>query len=443
MAIAKYCSLPILARYSNRSSYIRIDVTMSTSISVSNITKAFRIGKKRERADSLIGLFQDSITAPFRNWNRLRDPNEAALKNDTELHWALQNISFDVAEGEVLGVIGRNGAGKSTLLKILCRITEPTSGEVRIRGRVASLLEVGTGFHPELTGRENVYLNGTILGMHKKEIDKKFEEIVDFSGVEKFLNTPVKRYSSGMKVRLAFSVAAHLDPEILIVDEVLAVGDFEFQNKCLGKMREVTKSGERTVVFVSHNLSAVQTLCTRALLLENGQLKHVGTVDNAVDLYSQTRTIRQQHWEREPLVCGNGSLSIERIEVKVTGCQPDHRLEVSVSIRSTGCHSPAFLAVDIHNTFGEWLMQAIPDIKPFVTNQPSTKNFSISVDLPPLIPGIYPVSVWAGNSFSQTLDWAQEAVQFEIVDSPTKDRTVPHSKDRGYFVPKSYVRLLE
>src|SRR6202034_1524159 len=203
-------------------------------------------------------------------FKRLLQPTKLP-KSASEDFWALRDLSFSVKESETVAIIGRNGAGKSTLLKILSRITEPTEGRVRLRGRVASLLEVGTGFHPELTGRENIFLNGSILGMSKAEIKRKFDEIVAFSEVEKFLDTPVKRYSSGMYVRLAFAVAAHLEPEILIVDEVLAVGDAEFQRKCLGKMRDVSRAG-RTVLFVSHNLAAVRTLCSRALLLQNGRI---------------------------------------------------------------------------------------------------------------------------------------------------------------------------
>lgn len=201
-----------------------------------------------------------------------------------ENFWALQDVSFEVKKGEVLGIIGKNGAGKSTLLKILSQITKPTEGRIEINGRVASLLEVGTGFHPELTGRENVYLNGTILGMSRKEVKKKFDEIVEFSGVQKFINTPVKHYSSGMYVRLAFAVAAHLEPEILIIDEVLAVGDSEFQNKCLGKMKDVAGYG-RTVLFVSHNLAAVESLCDKAILLDQGQLLNLGNTKKVIKAY--------------------------------------------------------------------------------------------------------------------------------------------------------------
>jgi lipopolysaccharide transport system ATP-binding protein len=260
---------------------------MSSLIQVSHLSKAYRIGKRAERSDSLMGLLRDTVAAPLRNWRTMRHPATADSESSDELHWALRDVSFEVQEGEVLGVIGRNGAGKSTLLKILSRITEPTRGEVRLRGRVASLLEVGTGFHPELTGRENVYLNGTILGMHKAEIDRKFDEIVDFSGVEKFLDTPVKRYSSGMKVRLAFAVAAHLEPEILIVDEVLAVGDGDFQKKCLGQMRTMHRSG-RTVILVSHQMSMVSSLCTRGIVMHNGAIRYDGDVTEAVLKYQRS-----------------------------------------------------------------------------------------------------------------------------------------------------------
>ena len=225
-------------------------------------------------------------------WAKLRGKPNPLLRigemdhgnRDGETIWALKDISFTVKQGEVLGIIGRNGAGKSTLLKILSRVTAPTQGRIRVKGRVASLLEVGTGFHPELTGRENIYLNGAILGMNRKEIDRKFDEIVDFAEVEKFIDTPVKRYSSGMYVRLAFSVAAHLEPEILLVDEVLAVGDAQFQKKCLGKMGEVARKG-RTVLFVSHNMASVVQLCSTSILLNNGLLDCVGDVDACITKY--------------------------------------------------------------------------------------------------------------------------------------------------------------
>lgn len=252
-------------------------------IKVNTLSKRYRLGLKKSQSNTLFGQIGRALKTPWDNFKRLWELNDFGREDDS-VFWALQNVSFEVREGEVLGIIGKNGAGKSTLLKILSQITEPTSGRIEIHGRVASLLEVGTGFHPELSGRENIYMNGTILGMTRKEIDFKLDEIINFSGIEKFIDTPVKFYSSGMKVRLGFSVAAHLDPEILIIDEVLAVGDFEFQKKCLGKMEDVANQG-RTVLFVSHNLEAIKNLCTRALVLNKGEIKFDGSIKLAVKNY--------------------------------------------------------------------------------------------------------------------------------------------------------------
>jgi lipopolysaccharide transport system ATP-binding protein len=250
-------------------------------IRVEDLGKRYRL-RQRQTRGSYVTL-REVVAERFKGLFRNRRPGLAQQED----FWAIQNVSFEIKKGEVVGIIGRNGAGKSTLLKILSRITAPSAGRVRLRGRVASLLEVGTGFHPELTGRENIFLNGSILGMNRSEIRRKFDEIVAFSEIEKFLDTPVKRYSSGMYVRLAFAVAAHLEPEILVVDEVLAVGDAEFQRKCLGKMQDVATTG-RTVLFVSHNLQAVSLLCSHAILLRNGSLVYDGGVKEAIDLYAAT-----------------------------------------------------------------------------------------------------------------------------------------------------------
>jgi lipopolysaccharide transport system ATP-binding protein len=253
---------------------------LSTVIKVENLSKQYRLGTVGT------GTIAHDLN---RFWHRARgkedpylkigDENDRSVKGNSEYVWALKDVNFEVQQGEVLGIIGRNGAGKSTLLKILSRTTTPTTGHVKIKGRVASLLEVGTGFHPELSGRENIFLNGAILGMHKQEIKQKFDEIVDFSGVERYIDTPVKRYSSGMYVRLAFGVAAHLEPEILIVDEVLAVGDAEFQKKAMGKMKDVSTKEGRTVLFVSHNTRAIRAMCTGAVLLNNGKVSMSGDVE--------------------------------------------------------------------------------------------------------------------------------------------------------------------
>ena len=252
------------------------------AIRVENLSKRYKIGVAKNHHDTLRDHLMEGLRSFFRSNGR--QPASSPDANVSDTIWALKDISFEVKQGEVIGIIGRNGAGKSTLLKILSRITEPTTGFADIRGRMISLLEVGTGFHGELTGRENIYLNGAILGMSKAEINRKFDEIVAFSEVEKFIHTPVKHYSSGMYVRLAFAVAAHLEPEILIVDEVLAVGDASFQKKCLGKMGDVARQG-RTVLFVSHNIAAIKSLCSRAILLEAGHVSCDGSVDGVVDSY--------------------------------------------------------------------------------------------------------------------------------------------------------------
>jgi lipopolysaccharide transport system ATP-binding protein len=275
--------------------------------------KRYRIGARLSRHDSLRDLVGHALASPARNLRRLRRLTDFADGDGADVTWALRDVSFTLGHGEVLGIVGRNGAGKSTLLKLLSRITEPTTGRAVLRGRVGSLLEVGTGFHPDLTGRENVYLNGAILGMDRRHIEERFEAIVEFAGVSRYIDTPVKRYSSGMYLRLAFAVAAHLEPEILVVDEVLAVGDAQFQNKCLGKMRSASEEG-RTVLFVSHNLAAVRTLCTRALLLREGAVVADDAVHRVVSAYMADVSEARWLWrpaEEEP--CGNESTVVTMI----------------------------------------------------------------------------------------------------------------------------------
>lgn len=293
---------------------------MSTVIRAENLSKQYIIGhQQKERYLTL----RDSIARTFRDIaNRLMHPLRASSGqplvglSDTEELWALKDISFEIEQGERVGIIGRNGAGKTTLLKILCCITEPTQGRVSIKGRVASLLEVGTGFHPELTGRENIYLNGAVLGMSKSEIKKKFDEIVAFAEIEKFLDTPIKRYSAGMYVRLAFAVAAHLEPEILMVDEVLAVGDAAFQKKCLGKLGDVAKEG-RTVFLVSHNMGAINTLCDRAIWIDKGAISHDGPAAQVVGAYLNQGNLNAKHvqWAKNERP-GNQSFQLTSITLK-------------------------------------------------------------------------------------------------------------------------------
>lgn len=294
------------------------------ALKAENISKQYRLGQVGT------GTLSHDLN---RMWYKMRgkeDPylkigetNNRAEKGESEYVWSLQNINFEIEQGDAVGIIGRNGAGKSTLLKLLSKVTKPTTGRIYTRGRIASLLEVGTGFHPEMTGRENVFLNGAILGMTRKEISRKFDEIVDFSGVERYIDTPVKRYSSGMYVRLAFGVAAHLESEILIVDEVLAVGDAEFQKKCLGKMGAVTKGEGRTVLFVSHNMAAVKTLCNNGILLEKGMIKYSGNIDKCVSYYLGNS--KENEYIRS-FDIGTENVRIKRIEVRNSGADDSKNL---------------------------------------------------------------------------------------------------------------------
>jgi lipopolysaccharide transport system ATP-binding protein len=425
-----------------------------TVISVEKLGKRYTLRHKqtRERYATLRDVIAQQAATSFRAIGKrmlARNGGNGSQPNGSDHHssdgsvedfWALTNVSFDVKQGEVIGIIGRNGAGKSTLLKILSRITEPTQGRIRIRGRVASLLEVGTGFHPELTGRENIFLNGAILGMNRAEIRAKFDEIVAFAEVEKFLDTPVKRYSSGMYVRLAFAVAAHLEPEILIVDEVLAVGDGAFQRKCLGKMSVVANSG-RTILFVSHNMAAIRNLCQRALFLREGRLELLTNVQECVTAYENSVSgSHEGDWTRPPTQ-ESGPLSYMSFSVSVEGEQPHLSLRIDFVLKSKGMHKPAFVSFDITDASGVAVMQALPILEGFVHPQEASQSFQVLVDLPPLIPGQYWLSPWVGSHNTETFEMIHQCVAFEVKDSPTAGRTFPHTVDHGYIVPPSRLTL--
>ncbi len=314
------------------------------AIKAEKISKCYRIGLKEEMHETIAKSIFSFVKSPLKNYRKYRslyrfdDINNNSVSNSgsnaSNLFWALKDVSIEIKQGETVGIIGRNGAGKSTLLKIFSRITRPTKGYAEFRGRISSLLEVGTGFHPELTGRENIYLNGTILGMRKWELDEKFDKIVEFSGVEKFIDTPVKRYSSGMKVRLAFSVAAHLDPEILIVDEVLAVGDADFQKKCINKMQDVGKRGH-TVVFVSHNMQAVTRLCDRAILLDGGKIVQDGPSHQVVSayLYSGRKTTAERVWPDISKAPGDDVARLLAVRVKTEDGHINEAVDIRKPIR--------------------------------------------------------------------------------------------------------------
>jgi lipopolysaccharide transport system ATP-binding protein len=357
--------------------------------------------------------------------------------------WALNDVSFEVNQGEVLGVIGKNGAGKSTLLKILSKITRPTKGHVYLDGRVASLLEIGTGFHPEMTGRENIFMNGAVLGMTRREIRTKFDEIVEFSGIGKYIDTPVKRYSSGMYMRLGFSVTAFLEPEILIIDEVLAVGDVDFQAKCLGRLNEVSKNHGRTVLFVSHNMDAIRTLCSRCILLDQGMLTMDGPAPEVIRQYADLAMHEKDKvWVKQGGVPDHPF--IERIDIELTGSQPDLELRVrAVCDSSQGGFRKAGLAIDVKNGLGITIMQAIPSIDPFISWEKGKVDIETAVMLPGLVPDRYFVSVWIGPHNTETYDWVEEAVSFEVLHTPTEGRVFPHTHDHGSIVPRSEIRSVK
>jgi lipopolysaccharide transport system ATP-binding protein len=414
-------------------------------ITVENLSKCYLVGHQSARGERYVAL-RDVIAREVRNFARkttdLLCGRQIVQGDDVEEFWALRDVSFEVKQGEVIGIIGRNGAGKSTLLKVLSRITEPTAGRVMLQGRVASLLEVGTGFHSELTGRENIFLNGAILGMSQHEIRGKFDEIVAFAEVEKFLDTPVKRYSSGMYVRLAFAVAAHLEPEILVIDEVLAVGDAEFQKKCLGKMSEAARGG-RTILFVSHNHAAIRNLCTHGIVMQAGRSSPKYDISTALNLYSSdSKTNLASSWIRPDALRKTG-VRFESISVEIDGNQPNLRLLCRLAIRSETHARPYLIAVDISDpTFGV-IMQAEPNTEPFIDASPGLSLVELIVELPPLVPGDYSFDFWIGPHNSDTYDYVRQVTTVQIVESPSPGRAFPYTADHGFIVPKSSAIVLK
>lgn len=412
---------------------------MKSIIKVSNLSKRYRIGLKEKQSDTLIGQISQGLKSPFRNLKRLRQLSRFA-EDDESVYWALKDVSFEVKEGEVLGIIGKNGAGKSTLLKILSQITEPTSGKIEIHGRVASLLEVGTGFHPELSGRENIYMNGTILGMTRREIDSKLDEIIDFSGVEKFIDTPVKFYSSGMKVRLGFSVAAHLDPEILIIDEVLAVGDFEFQSKCLGKMKEVASEG-RTVLFVSHNLEAVKSLCSRALWIQDGEISIDGFPIDVIKTYlkGSTSLIACHCWTDSDRP-GNDWLKVNEIKVSSVNFSNqgffdrNDELEVVTEFELLVNQVPTNLSMVLLSETGEIILNSYSQVPvPVLDKGVYSGKCKIPGGL--LNDGSYKISMLFVKDTSAIMYALEEAIRFELIDTEVRG-TGWHGKYPGFVRPK-------
>ena len=394
-----------------------------TALEFENISKQYQLGKIGT------GTLSKDLN---RWWARVRgkeDPylkigqvNNRTQKANGDFVWALRDINFKVEQGEVVGIIGKNGSGKSTLLKILSKVTSPTIGTIRGRGRVASLLEVGTGFHPEMTGRENIYMNGAIMGMTKAEIDRKLDEIVDFAGIQMYVDTPVKRYSSGMTVRLGFAVAAHLESEILLVDEVLAVGDAEFQKKAIGKMQDVSKGEGRTVLFVSHNMGAVRKLCTRGIVLQNGTLSYAGATEDAIDSYIHSSVSSQNQTGINDLpedVCGNSQISFQTIEfLDEQGLHTQLRcgryIKIRIKAKSKSVFKGTKVSVVFRNMY-EVPTLAFPTIltrDEFLITEGDI-TFELTIPKLPLTEGIYSLGVFC-NSGKEKLYGIKEAIKVEV-----------------------------
>jgi lipopolysaccharide transport system ATP-binding protein len=411
---------------------------MATAIKVENLSKIYRLGEIGTGTISrdIERFVKTKILKQEDPFLKIGETNDRATKGASDLVYSLKDINFEIEQGDAVGIIGRNGAGKSTLLKILSRVTSPTTGKINIKGRVASLLEVGTGFHPELTGRENIYLNGAILGMRKKEIDRNLDEIIDFSGVERYIDTPVKRYSSGMYVRLAFAVAAHLESEILIVDEVLAVGDSEFQKKCLGKMGEVSKGEGRTVLFVSHNIAAVKTLCNKGIEIELGNLKSNESINNVVDSYLklnkniERRFAENNNKEREVsiteafILIENSELleyengkKLEIIWKIISNLEIEFSIEILIKDKDKLpiLFCPFGL---VHN----WKHKAELN---------SIINISTELVLPFLASGLYYVDLILAQSGRKFIHYAEDALFFKVQDNFISKTNWNFSQSRG------------
>jgi lipopolysaccharide transport system ATP-binding protein len=416
---------------------------MSNVIKIEGISKRYWLGVD-QHSGALSKRLEGMVRAP---WRRLRGRPKAEVQEREEF-WALRDVSLEVSAGEILGVIGANGSGKSTLLKLLSQITPPTEGRITIEGRVGTLLVVGTGFHPELTGRENVYLNGAILGMRKAEIDSKFDEIVAFSGIDQFLDTPVKRYSSGMYVRLAFAVAAHLESEILLVDEVLAVGDAEFQRKCLGKMDEVARGG-RTVIFVSHSLSTVQRLCDRAVWLQKGRLSDSGAPQDVIATYFERTAPRQMGGEvtiaEDTHRSGTGEARLIRAALLDDGNRPVEQLRMGqpwtlqMTFEAKQTVSEAIVTVGLMSADGTRVATAISvdSGEPPVQFEPGIFQVDVSFEMT-LLPGDFSIDIGLSEGGHNAVDGVERALTFQLINVGHGDTpNYPWPVTSGYFRPKT------
>jgi lipopolysaccharide transport system ATP-binding protein len=400
---------------------------MSVVIKVENISKQYRLGDVGTGALAHdINKWWHKVRGKENPYLKIGEANDRATKGESDYVWALKDINFEVKQGEVLGIIGRNGAGKSTLLKILSKTTTPTTGSIKIKGRIASLLEVGTGFHPELSGRENIFLNGAILGMTKQEIKSKFDEIVDFAGVERYIDTPVKRYSSGMYVRLAFGVAAHLEPEILIVDEVLAVGDAEFQKKALGKMKDGREKAGRTVLFVSHNMGTIAQLCNRSVLLANGKVQISGDTNKVIENYMKSNINGQLNYyqieetKKKTNECFFESIKIiDKEGVLSDQFLFDDAIKVKLKITIHEYSPSTLIGIGLHNKFDNRVCTFVRSFEKLFIKDGETE---ITLTLPKSIfaPNYYKMVFALFQPGYKTFDFVENAHSFTVVDNGTK-----------------------
>lgn len=414
---------------------------MATAIKFENISKQYRLGlvSTQTLSHDLKRWYTVNLLGKEDPYLKIGEVNDRAQKGQSDYVWALKDIDFDVQQGDVLGIIGKNGAGKSTLLKILSKVTAPTTGTIKAAGRIASLLEVGTGFHPEMTGRENIYMNGSIMGMTKAEITRKLDEIVDFSGVERYLDTPAKRYSSGMTVRLGFAIAAHLEPEILVVDEVLAVGDAEFQKKAIGKMQDVSKGDGRTVLFVSHNMAAVKSLCKSGIVLKNGMLDFAGKIDEAVDYYTginygETDALYYPDLYTAP---GNDSIRIRSMSVNpARGNVINLETDIDVVLRFYNYRPNLMIDVTFELTtmddivvFHRWM-----NFSPDRDSQVGEQEVSFTIPAGLINSGRYYFKVWFGENEAHML-WGNLVYMFEIEESNEGNSMIVIGRKPGLIRP--------
>lgn len=423
---------------------------MPTAIEFNNISKQYRLGlvSTRTLSHDLDRWWKVNVLHKEDPYLKIGSVNDRSLAADSEYVWALKDIDFKVEQGDVVGIIGKNGAGKSTLLKLLSKITAPTTGTINARGRIGALLEVGTGFHPEMTGRENIYLNGAIMGMTKQEISRKLDEIVNFSGCERYIDTPVKRYSSGMTVRLGFAVAAHLDPEILVVDEVLAVGDAEFQKKAIGKMQEVSRGEGRTVLFVSHNMASVKALCNIGIMLENGTVQYTGSIDDVVAQYLCKSIVDDGDMPLEDRLDRKGNGKLRLVSARICsedGLPSDYvccgdSFRVALMIRNNGWHDSdeiGELSIGINDEYGQRNI--------IMNNEFIGKNISIQADEEchnvdflvercHLVPGRYSLAFYLTDKFKNVVDWIDNIAIINVEAGDFFGTGKVHRKGLGRFV---------